>query len=107
MRLRDDVVERAGADNSRLHFALQVSFRRVVFSRLVNLSRPDLSSPSSLLGWSAVCGIAVMLVSLPLAALIARWQKKLQVQQMKIKDARTRLMVRCVSLPLILTPRYE
>jgi len=34
-----------------------------------------------------------MVVSLPLNAAIARYQKKLQVRQMKIKDKRTRLMV--------------
>lgn len=33
-----------------------------------------------------------MLVSLPLNAAIARYQKRLQVRQMAIKDKRTRLM---------------
>ena len=46
----------------------------------------------NLLGWSAFCGVAVMLVSLPLNAAIARYQKRLQVRQMAIKDKRTRLM---------------
>lgn len=46
----------------------------------------------NLLGWSAFCGVAVMLVSLPLNASIARYQKRLQVKQMAIKDKRTRLM---------------
>lgn len=40
-----------------------------------------------------------MVVSLPLNAAIARYQKKLQVKQMKIKDKRTRLMNESESLP--------
>lgn len=37
-------------------------------------------------------GVAVMILSMPLTAAIARYQTKLQRQQMKNKDARTRIM---------------
>ena len=37
-------------------------------------------------------GVAVMILSMPLTAAIARYQTKLQRQQMKNKDSRTRIM---------------
>ncbi len=46
----------------------------------------------TLIGWQAFCGVAVMVVSLPINAAIARKQKQLQKEQMVNKDTRTRLM---------------
>ena len=46
----------------------------------------------NLLGWSAFVGVAIMVISLPLNTLIANFLKNLQVQQMKNKDKRSRLM---------------
>ncbi|KAI0272641.1 hypothetical protein BC834DRAFT_840866 [Gloeopeniophorella convolvens] len=46
----------------------------------------------NLLGWSAFVGVAIMIVSIPLNTMIARFLKNLQIQQMKNKDKRSRLM---------------
>ncbi|KAI0725334.1 metal resistance protein YCF1 [Fomitopsis betulina] len=46
----------------------------------------------NILGWSAFVGIAIMIVSLPLQTVLARFLKQLQEQQMKNRDQRTRLM---------------
>jgi ATP-binding cassette subfamily C (CFTR/MRP) protein 1 len=46
----------------------------------------------NLLGWQAFVGVGIMVVSLPVNAMIARRQKRLQKEQMRNKDKRTRLM---------------
>lgn len=46
----------------------------------------------NILGWSAFVGVAIMIVSIPLNTYIARFLKRLQEQQMKNRDKRTRLM---------------
>ncbi|KAG1838637.1 P-loop containing nucleoside triphosphate hydrolase protein [Suillus subalutaceus] len=46
----------------------------------------------NLLGWSAFVGVAIMIFSVPLNTTIARMLKKMQEQQMKNRDKRTRLM---------------
>ncbi|KAI0629229.1 metal resistance protein YCF1 [Trametes polyzona] len=46
----------------------------------------------NILGWPAFVGVAIMIVSIPLNTLIARFLKKLQEKQMKNRDKRTRLM---------------
>jgi len=46
----------------------------------------------NLLGWSAFVGVAIMVFSIPLNTFIARILKKMQEQQMKNRDKRTRLM---------------
>ncbi|CAA7267383.1 unnamed protein product [Cyclocybe aegerita] len=46
----------------------------------------------SLLGWAAFVGVAIMIFSIPLNTLIARILKRMQEQQMKNRDKRTRLM---------------
>jgi hypothetical protein len=45
------------------------------------------------LGWSAFTGVAVMILSIPANAKIAGYLRRLQVQQMKNKDQRVKLMV--------------
>ncbi|KAF9473354.1 multidrug resistance-associated ABC transporter [Pholiota conissans] len=45
-----------------------------------------------LLGWSAFVGVAIMVISIPLNTFIARILKRMQEQQMKNRDKRTRLM---------------
>ncbi|KAL7271985.1 ATP-binding cassette glutathione S-conjugate transporter ycf1 [Rhizina undulata] len=45
-----------------------------------------------LLGPSMFAGIAAMLIMIPVNGIVARFMKRLQQQQMKNKDARTRLM---------------
>ncbi|KDR65747.1 hypothetical protein GALMADRAFT_232908 [Galerina marginata CBS 339.88] len=46
----------------------------------------------NLLGWAAFVGVAIMIVSIPLNTFIARILKRMQEQQMKNRDKRTRLM---------------
>ncbi|KAG6828729.1 hypothetical protein H0H92_006917 [Tricholoma furcatifolium] len=45
-----------------------------------------------LLGWSAFVGVAIMIISIPLNTYIARILKRMQEEQMKNRDKRTRLM---------------
>ncbi|RXK42573.1 metal resistance protein ycf1 [Tremella mesenterica] len=45
-----------------------------------------------LVGWQAFMGVAVMVISLPINTMIAKYSKKLQRQLMKTKDVRTRAM---------------
>nr|GAT42967.1 predicted protein [Mycena chlorophos] len=46
----------------------------------------------SLIGWACFVGVAIMVGSIPLTTAIARRLKKMQQQQMKNRDERTRLM---------------
>jgi ATP-binding cassette subfamily C (CFTR/MRP) protein 1 len=50
-----------------------------------------------LVGWSMLSGIAVMLVMIPINGFIARYMKSLQKQQMKNKDARSRLITEIIN----------
>ncbi|KAL7626400.1 ATP-binding cassette glutathione S-conjugate transporter ycf1 [Parahypoxylon ruwenzoriense] len=50
-----------------------------------------------LVGWSMLSGIAVMLVMIPINGFIARLMKRLQKQQMKNKDARSRLIAEIIN----------
>ncbi|KAJ9099303.1 hypothetical protein QFC21_004184 [Naganishia friedmannii] len=45
-----------------------------------------------LIGWQSFVGVAIMVVSLPINTVISRYLKDLQKEQMKNKDARSRLM---------------
>ncbi|PPQ65474.1 hypothetical protein CVT26_000114 [Gymnopilus dilepis] len=51
----------------------------------------------NLLGWAAFVGVAIMVVSIPLNTYIARILKKMQEEQMKNRDKRTRLMSELLS----------
>ena len=44
------------------------------------------------LGPSVLAGVAVMVLLIPVNAVIAKYNKKLQVAQMKFKDSRIKLM---------------
>ncbi|KAF9525987.1 multidrug resistance-associated ABC transporter [Crepidotus variabilis] len=46
----------------------------------------------NLLGWAAFVGVGIMVISIPLNTAIARVLKRMQEQQMKNRDKRTRLM---------------
>ncbi|KEY64333.1 hypothetical protein S7711_09599 [Stachybotrys chartarum IBT 7711] len=46
----------------------------------------------NLVGWSMMAGIAVMIFTMPLQGFVARIMRNLQKQQMKNKDARSRLI---------------
>ncbi|KAJ4367017.1 ATP-binding cassette glutathione S-conjugate transporter ycf1 [Neocucurbitaria cava] len=45
-----------------------------------------------LLGYSCFAGVAAMFIMIPINGVIARWMKTLQKEQMKNKDARTKLI---------------
>jgi ATP-binding cassette subfamily C (CFTR/MRP) protein 1 len=51
----------------------------------------------NLLGWPAFVGVAIMAISVPLQTVIAKYLKKLQEEQMKNRDRRTRLMSELLS----------
>ncbi|KAJ7760397.1 P-loop containing nucleoside triphosphate hydrolase protein [Mycena metata] len=51
----------------------------------------------SLLGWACFVGVGVMVLSLPLSTALARVLKRMQEQQMKNRDQRTRLMSELLS----------
>ncbi|KAJ2964710.1 hypothetical protein NQ176_g10780 [Zarea fungicola] len=46
----------------------------------------------NLVGWSMIAGVAVMIIMMPIQGLVARLMKRLQKEQMKNKDARSRLI---------------
>ncbi|KAK4106280.1 hypothetical protein N658DRAFT_490887 [Parathielavia hyrcaniae] len=50
-----------------------------------------------LVGWSMLAGIGVMIIMIPVNGFIARIMKNLQKQQMKNKDARSRLIAEIVN----------
>lgn len=50
-----------------------------------------------LVGWSMLAGIGVMIFMIPINGFIARYMKNLQKQQMKNKDARSRLIAEIVN----------
>jgi ABC-type bacteriocin/lantibiotic exporter with double-glycine peptidase domain len=45
-----------------------------------------------LLGWSSMVGVAIMVISVPLNTVLARYMRKLSTKQMKIRDRRTKFM---------------
>ncbi|KAI0408708.1 metal resistance protein YCF1 [Xylaria palmicola] len=50
-----------------------------------------------LVGWSMLSGIGVMLIMIPINGLIARFMKRLQKDQMKNKDSRSRLIAEIIN----------
>lgn len=51
----------------------------------------------NLVGWSMLAGIGVMLIMIPVNGFIARFMKRLQKQQMKNKDSRSRLIAEIIN----------
>lgn len=51
-----------------------------------------------LVGWSMMAGVGVMIAMVPLNGLVARFMKKLQKEQMKNKDTRSRLIAEIVAM---------
>ncbi|GAP89237.1 putative ABC transporter transmembrane region [Rosellinia necatrix] len=50
-----------------------------------------------LVGWSMLAGVGVMLIMIPINGFIARFMKRLQKQQMKNKDSRSRLIAEIIN----------
>lgn len=46
----------------------------------------------NLLGWQSFVGVGVMIISIPITTVIAKYVKSLSLRQMKIKDKRTHVM---------------
>lgn len=67
------------------------SYGQIAWSGLFQITLAFISL-YNLLGWTMLVGVAVMVGSMPLTAAIARYQTKLQRQQMKNKDQRTSIM---------------
>lgn len=51
-----------------------------------------------LVGWSMMAGVGVMIAMVPLNGIVARFMKKLQKEQMKNKDTRSRLIAEIVAM---------
>ncbi|KAI5478725.1 putative ABC metal ion transporter [Pseudohyphozyma bogoriensis] len=88
-RLTGDIVNLQSTDATRLQDLC--TYGQVAWSGLFQITLAFISL-YQLLGWTMIVGVAVMVASMPLTAAIARYQTKLQRQQMKNKDQRTSIM---------------
>ncbi|GAA6062217.1 hypothetical protein JCM10212_006452 [Sporobolomyces blumeae] len=88
-RLTGDIVNLQSTDATRLQDLC--TYGQIAWSGLFQITLAFVSL-YNLLGWSMFVGVAVMVGSMPLTAAIARYQTKLQRQQMKNKDQRTSIM---------------
>ncbi|KAK4053428.1 hypothetical protein OIV83_001593 [Microbotryomycetes sp. JL201] len=88
-RLTGDIVNLQSTDATRLQDLC--TYGQIAWSGLFQLTLAFISL-YNLLGWTMFVGVAVMIASMPLTALIARIQTKLQRTQMKNKDQRTSIM---------------
>ncbi|KAF8595618.1 metal resistance protein YCF1 [Ceratobasidium sp. AG-I] len=86
---RGDVVNLMSVDATRLQDLC--TYGLIAFSGPLQIVLAFVSL-YNLLGWPAFVGVAIMVVSLPLNTFIARVLKKMQGEQMKNRDKRTRLM---------------
>ncbi|GAA5903406.1 hypothetical protein JCM6882_006539 [Rhodosporidiobolus microsporus] len=93
-RLTGDIVNLQSTDATRLQDLC--TYGQIAWSGLFQLTLAFISL-YNLLGWTMFAGVAVMVASMPLTALLARWQTKLQRQQMKNKDQRTSIMSEILS----------
>lgn len=93
-RLTGDIVNLQSTDSTRLQDFC--SYGQVAWSGLFQITLAFISL-YQLLGWTMLVGVAVMVASMPLTAMIARYQTKLQRQQMKNKDQRTSIMSEILS----------
>ncbi|KAG1817496.1 P-loop containing nucleoside triphosphate hydrolase protein [Suillus subaureus] len=88
-RASGDIVNLMSVDASRLQDLCTYGLIAVSGPFQITLAFVSLYN---LLGWSAFVGVAIMIFSIPLNTTIARMLKKMQEQQMKNRDKRTRLM---------------
>ncbi|KAI9464554.1 P-loop containing nucleoside triphosphate hydrolase protein [Lactarius psammicola] len=84
-----DIVNLMSVDASRLQDLCTYGLMAISAPFQVTLAFVSLYN---LLGWSAFVGVAIMIFSVPLNTFIANLMKNLQIQQMKNKDKRSRLM---------------
>ncbi|KAG1740326.1 P-loop containing nucleoside triphosphate hydrolase protein [Suillus lakei] len=88
-RASGDIVNLMSVDASRLQDLCTYGLIAISGPFQITLAFVSLYN---LLGWSAFVGVAIMIISIPLNTMIARMLKKMQEQQMKNRDQRTRLM---------------
>ncbi|BGP53294.1 hypothetical protein JCM8202v2_000853 [Rhodotorula sphaerocarpa] len=88
-RLTGDIVNLQSTDATRLQDLC--TYGQIAWSGMFQITLAFISL-YQLLGWTMLVGVGVMVASMPLTALIARYQTKLQRQQMKNKDERTSIM---------------
>ncbi|KAJ8592180.1 P-loop containing nucleoside triphosphate hydrolase protein [Rhizopogon salebrosus TDB-379] len=88
-RASGDIVNLMSVDASRLQDLCTYGLIAISGPFQITLAFVSLYN---LLGWSAFVGVAIMIISIPLNTVIARLLKKMQEQQMKNRDRRTRLM---------------
>ncbi|KAI9677505.1 MAG: hypothetical protein M1817_006459 [Caeruleum heppii] len=89
-----DIVNLMAVDTQRLQDLTQ--YGQQLFSAPLQIILCMLSL-YQLLGLSMLAGVGAMILMIPINALIAKVMKTLQKQQMKNKDARTRLMTEVIS----------
>ncbi|KAK0531407.1 hypothetical protein OC834_002953 [Tilletia horrida] len=88
-RATGDIVNLMSVDANRLQEL--ATYLHVIWSAFFQMALAFVSL-AFLLGWPAFVGVGVMIVGIPINTLIARITKKLSERQMKVRDARTRLM---------------
>ncbi|GAA6024113.1 hypothetical protein JCM10207_003170 [Rhodosporidiobolus poonsookiae] len=93
-RQTGDIVNLQASDTTRLQDFCQ--YANVLWSGVYQII-VTLFLLYQFLGWSMLAGFAVVLVCIPLTALIAKYQGRLQKQQMTQKDRRTSLMAEIIS----------
>jgi len=89
-----DIVNYMAVDAQRLQDLTQ--FAQQLWSAPFQITLCMLSL-YQLVGWSMLAGIGVMIFMIPINGFIARYMKNLQKQQMKNKDARSRLIAEIVN----------
>lgn len=89
-----DVVNYMAVDAQRLQDVTQ--FAQQLWSAPFQITLCMLSL-YQLVGWSMLAGIGVMIFMVPINGFIARYMKNLQKQQMKNKDARSRLIAEIIN----------
>ncbi|CAD6926039.1 unnamed protein product [Tilletia controversa] len=88
-RATGDIVNLMSVDASRIQDLC--TYGHVIWSAFFQMALAFVSL-AYLLGWPAFIGVAVMVVGIPINTFIARITKRLSERQMKVRDARTRLM---------------
>lgn len=89
-----DIVNYMAVDAQRLQDLTQ--FAQQVWSAPFQIAI-CMFSLYQLVGWSMLAGVGVMIIMIPINGFIARFMKRLQKQQMKNKDARSRLIAEIIN----------
>lgn len=90
-----DIVNYMAVDAQRLQDLTQ--FAQMTWSAPFQVTMCMISL-HQLVGWSMMAGVGVMLAMVPLNGVVARFMKKLQKEQMRNKDTRSRLIAEIVAM---------